>query len=95
MTCINPHDKAKGYQREIDRLQDTPTRMMHWERIKKERNIEMHRPVVIGSVKNPLNLSGVVNGLATWIIQVVCTWTDVFKNLTWRFARRLWRFAPR
>jgi hypothetical protein len=95
VTCINPHDKAKGRQREIDRLQDTPTRIMNWERIKKERNIKVRRPVVLGSVKSPLNLSGVVNGLTTWIIQVVCTWTDVFKHLTWRFARRLLRFAPR
>lgn len=95
VTCINPHDKAKGNQREIDRLQDTPTRIMNWERIKKERNIKVHRPVVLGSVTGPLNLSAIMNGLTTWMIQIVCTWRDVFRSRTWSFARRLLRLAPR
>jgi hypothetical protein len=89
ITCINPHNKAKGRGREIDRLQDTPTRIMNWERIKEQRNIKVSRIMQFGSVKSPLSVSSVTNGMAVWAIQVTFKWVGLIKKATWRLTRRL------
>jgi hypothetical protein len=39
ITCINPRDEIKGEQREIDILQDTPTRIENWKKIQAQHNL--------------------------------------------------------
>lgn len=58
--CINPFDWTKGGKREIDLLQDRPTRIRTWRRIKRENSIftEDLGFAEYGAVKS--SLSGVV-----------------------------------
>ncbi len=40
VSCINPHDSAKGNQREIDQLQKTADRIKNWKKIKEKHNLQ-------------------------------------------------------
>lgn len=81
IACINPHDKTKGGQREIDMLQDTSTRIMNWERIREQRNIKLRSLEEFGAVKCPLNYSCVINGIKIWAIQVICDFIALARNI--------------
>jgi hypothetical protein len=99
ISCINPRDKIKGNQREIDLLQDKPTRIKIWERIKEQHNIEVPEIIEFGSIKSPLSFSNVIHGVTLCIIQITCECSRkikkfwIIKNLR-RFTRLLFRYAP-
>jgi len=63
VSCINPHDRQKGQQREIDRLQDTPTRMKTWENIKAKHNIQGRDFLEYNSVKKEFNYSNFIQAV--------------------------------
>lgn len=60
VTCINPLDRAKGGQREIDLLESQAARKKNWERIQEEHGIEERSPEVFGHIKRPPVLSSSV-----------------------------------
>jgi hypothetical protein len=55
ITCINPRDRAKGGKREINVLQDVPTRKRIWNEIRERYKIESEARgfLEFGSVKSP------------------------------------------
>lgn len=50
VSCINPHDVAKGGVREIDLLQDKMTRKSTWKGLQKAKKIPQTNPVVLGTL---------------------------------------------
>ncbi len=59
--CINPHDCIKGGQiREIDLLQDTPTRIKNWEKAKKKYKFKVQQPRKFGAIKRKISFPTVI-----------------------------------
>lgn len=61
--CINPFDTEKRNIREIDTLQDLPTRRKNWDKLKKAKNFtrDQHKPRMFRSV---YTVASVLYGLA-------------------------------
>ena len=57
ISCINPHDRVKGGQREIDRLCPLSERINAWEKIKNQYHIPEREHREFGSIKRSLNFS--------------------------------------
>ena len=64
VTCINPHDRVKGGQREIDTLQPTEQRIAVWNDIKTERSIQSQRAGTVEYGLVPRSPFGKCTGLA-------------------------------
>jgi len=74
ISCINPHDRTKGGQRGIDILQDTPTRIKNWEKIKEQYNIrsEEKGAMEFNSIKNPSYFSSIFRAIKLYLILTTC-----------------------
>ena len=82
ISCINPRDRSKGGQREIDILQDAPTRIKNWIRIKEQYNIEVREPMELGSIKSPLSLSAVIRAITNSLVRAAFKCLRTFRNVT-------------
>jgi len=82
ISCINPRDSFKGGQREIDLLQDTPTRIKNWKRIKEQYNIKVHEHMEFDIIKDSLCFSTVIRNIKTYSTIVVLSCLRKFRNLT-------------
>lgn len=80
--CINPHARTKGGQREIDLLQDLPTRIENWNRIQAQHNIRssMNGKVEFNSVKHPFSISNFIHSITTCAVLAVYKWNKRKKN---------------
>jgi len=58
VTCVKPHDETKNGKREIDLLEDLPTQIKNWERIKEKYHIQSEEKGIklYQSVKRPVFL---------------------------------------
>jgi len=74
ISCINPVDRTKGGQREIDLLQSTPERVKNWKRIREQYNIRSHASGLMefGAIKSPLGFSSIFRAFKIILIQVIC-----------------------
>ncbi|MBT7084620.1 MAG: hypothetical protein HN737_08270 [Desulfobacterales bacterium] len=71
ISCINPYDWMKGGQREIDLLQDMPTRIKNWKSIKEQHHIsEEQGTVEFDFIKNPFSFSNVIRAITIYSINV-------------------------
>ena len=95
ISCINPESWFKTGQREIDLLQDTPSRIKNWERIKERHNIEVREPTVFDFIKNPLSLSNIIRIITIYPlvlyhnylpISAAHKFSKAYKNLKNRFT---------
>ncbi len=66
--CINPRDFFKGGYRDIDLLQDKPTRIKNWKIIKEQYNINVLEHIELGAIKNTLSISVVLRAIKTYSI---------------------------
>lgn len=65
ISCINPRDSFKGGQREIDILQDKPTRIKNWKRIEEQYSIKVQEHMEFDVIKNSLRISAVFRAAMT------------------------------
>jgi len=87
ISCINPKDCTKGGQREIDRLQDKPTRIENWKRIKEQRNVsELPEFIEFDSITSPLSFSKVIHAITIYSFIVVNRCVRITKKLINRFT---------
>jgi len=82
ISCINPRDLFKGYPREIELLQDTPTRIQNWERIKEQYKIKVQEHMEFDVIKNSLSISAVFRAIKTYSIIGALRCLKKLRNLT-------------
>ena len=73
--CVNPHDRDKGGQREIDLLQPEAERIKSWERIKNHYRIQERKAMRFGSIQRPVNISTLFE-----VLTILTHWGIVFQN---------------
>jgi hypothetical protein len=66
--CVNPDDRAKGGEREIDKLQSKSERIAAWEAIKVRYNIESEARGITEYGAVPRSALGTVAGVARWAL---------------------------
>lgn len=94
ISCINPHDRTKGGQREIDLLQITSERIKNWEKIKEQHNIQEQEHIEFDALKRPLSLSKIIDGMAILIKKHNKKITSRFKAKIKRTIHRLDKLSP-
>jgi hypothetical protein len=69
VTCLNPTDEMKGGYREIELLQDTPTRIENWKKIRQLHNVRellAADQYESGYEKFPLNFKYLASAIKHW-----------------------------
>lgn len=66
-SSINPPDKMKGGKREIDVLQDAPTRIKNLRTIKERYNIPIYAEAEFGSIRNSFTIGNFIRSITICI----------------------------
>ncbi len=74
--CVNPRNAQKGGQRVIDTLQDTPTRIAHWQRVQQAQGIDVPVPKESGVIPNYWSPAALARAAVVSLRRRVRSWRE-------------------